>query len=337
MKHRRENRTDDGGEEGGDGRPFGVALVRVEALVQLQRQRVVVRAHHLQNLPFPFQRFRHSPSRRCGRQHGGGRGRANMEEQGHRKTEIEDQSWQLRRRLAVALTRWRPSSTALYFIDGWSVSIQTVETDFSKFNRDFFLPNGLFLKFSDLLLRGRGDLLALHPELDLGLEVLADGADVDERGREADGRLAVLGVAGRVAQRHGVQVVEDVVHADDFVVEVVVALRRWQERVAERHEQVQQVHGLRGQCEHVELAHQRRVAAVQKLPVPKKIQISFGYFMLEHSSLQRSSIQLLSMLFHIIIMFLARLMIRPFDEHSNLEVGVPTYECKYQVVHHEPQ
>ena len=31
---------------------------------------------------------------------------------------------------------------------------------------------------------------------------------------------------------HGVKIVEYVVHADNLVIQVVVALRRWQERVA---------------------------------------------------------------------------------------------------------
>ena len=61
------------------------------------------------------------------------------------------------------------------------------------------------------------------------------------------------------------EIVEDVVHADDLVVEVVVALRRRQERVAEGDEQIEDVDRLSGQGEEIELADERRVAGVQEL------------------------------------------------------------------------
>ena len=119
--------------------------------------------------------------------------------------------------------------------------------------------------------------------------MLADGTHVDQRRRQAHGGFAELVVARRVAQScrnhkwklrlheqgngkysamvvtHGVQVVEDVVHAYDLIVEVVVAVGRRQERVPEGDEQVEDVDGLGGQGEQVELACQGGVAAVQEL------------------------------------------------------------------------
>lgn len=60
------------------------------------------------------------------------------------------------------------------------------------------------------------------------------------------------------------KIVEDEVHADDFVVEVVIALRRRKERVAERDKEIQNIDGLSGQREQIELADERRVVSVQE-------------------------------------------------------------------------
>ena len=60
------------------------------------------------------------------------------------------------------------------------------------------------------------------------------------------------------------KIVEDEVHADDLIVEIVIALRRGQERISERDEEIQNIDGLSGQREQIELAYQRRVVAVQE-------------------------------------------------------------------------
>ena len=43
---------------------------------------------------------------------------------------------------------------------------------------------------------------------------------------------------------HGIQIVEDLVHSDDFIIEFVVTVRIWKKCVAIRNEQIEDVYDL---------------------------------------------------------------------------------------------